>query len=238
MVDFLSDGVTFRGILAVLSVGADYLAAERPCAHGEALEGACSRAWSAWRRAAVDKQCVDAMRASRRPNRRRVNTGGGFGGTDDGASLGAFHSPLDQVMLRDASQCAAAIGYVSYRHNPRWRSRRSRFSPRLPVGRRGSSTCSRGTPASGWCGAARACWSWRRWHRRRSGTRWSRVRIRRRPTTPSPTSSPAPGPSSSTSSSRTSPRPLHPRRTSCSVSTWTGRWRIACCARSTASLTA
>ena len=120
MVDFLSDGVTFRGILAVLSVGADYLAAERPCAHGEALEGcvlACLECVAA--ALAMDKQCVDAMRERAVDQTgRRVNTGGGFGGTDDGASLGAFHSPLDQVMLRDASQCAAAIGYVSYRHNP------------------------------------------------------------------------------------------------------------------------
>jgi len=119
MVDFLSDGVTFRGILAVLSVGADYLAAERPCAHGEALEGcvlACLECVAA--ALAMDKQCVDAMRERAVDQTgRHVNTGGGFGGTDD-TSLGAFHSPLDQVMLRDASQCAAAIGYVSYRHNP------------------------------------------------------------------------------------------------------------------------
>ena len=121
MVDFLSDGVTFRGILAVLSVGADYLAAERPTAHGEALEGcvlACLECVAA--ALAMDKSCVNAMRERAVDQTGNERTGGGFGagaGSDD-SSLGAFHSPLDQVMLRDASQCAAAIGYVSYRHNP------------------------------------------------------------------------------------------------------------------------
>lgn len=116
MVDFLSDGVTFRGILAVLSVGADYLAAERPCAHGEALEGcvlACLECVAA--ALAMDKSCVDALR-ERAVGRAADQTNGRGFDTDD--SLGAFHSSLDQVMLRDASQCAAAIGYVSYRHNP------------------------------------------------------------------------------------------------------------------------
>ena len=37
MIDFLSDGPTLRGLLAVLSIGADRLAAERGAAHGEAL---------------------------------------------------------------------------------------------------------------------------------------------------------------------------------------------------------
>ena len=40
MIDFLSDGPTLRGLLAVLSIGADRLAAERGAAHGEALESA------------------------------------------------------------------------------------------------------------------------------------------------------------------------------------------------------
>ena len=116
MVDFLSDGVTFRGILAVLSVGADYLAAERPCAHGEALEGcvlACLECVAA--ALAMDKSCVDALR-ERAVGRATDQTNGRGFDTDD--SLGAFHSSLDQVMLRDASQCSAALGYVSYRHNP------------------------------------------------------------------------------------------------------------------------
>ena len=211
MVDFLSDGVTFRGILAVLSVGADYLAAERPCAHGEALGGACSRAWRRAAALAMDKQCVDAMRERAVDQTGVASTQAAGSGTDDGASLGAFHSPLDQVMLRDASQCAAAIGYVSYRHNPalalaslkifsgcRSDAAARRFAPR--------------TPASGWCGAARACWSWRRWHRRRSGTRRSRVRIRRRPTTPRrrrlPRRVPRPR-----RPPREPLRPRHPRRT-------------------------
>ena len=112
MVDFLSDGVTFRGVLAVLSVGHEFLTAERTQAHGEALEGCVLACLECVVTAlAMDKRCADAMREF------AVDQSNGSAFEPD-ASLGAFHSTIDQVIMRDASQCAAVLGYVSYRFNP------------------------------------------------------------------------------------------------------------------------
>ena len=105
MIDFLSDGPTLRGLLAVLSIGAERLAAERGAAHGEALESAVLAALECLV-TALDMD-VDAVARLRED---------AAGSAADSAH--AFRRTLDAVLLRDVAQCAAVLGYVQYRFNP------------------------------------------------------------------------------------------------------------------------
>ena len=105
MIDFLSDGPTLRGLLAVLSIGADRLAAERGAAHGEALESAVLAALECLV-TALDAD-VDAVARLRED---------AAGSAVD--SSHAFRRTLDAVLLQDVAQCAAVLGYVQYRFNP------------------------------------------------------------------------------------------------------------------------
>ena len=105
MIDFLSDGPTLRGLLAVLSIGADRLAAERGAAHGEALESAVLAALECLV-TAFDAD-VDAVARLRED---------AAGSAVD--SSHAFRRTLDAVLLQDVAQCAAVLGYVQYRFNP------------------------------------------------------------------------------------------------------------------------
>ena len=115
MIDFLSDGPTLKGLLAVLSIGAERLAAERVEAHGEALEGLVLASLEVLVEAlALDVDTVASLRASAL-NAQRDTYGGANGGAD---SSYVFHNTLDTVMLRDLHQCAAVLGYVQYRLNP------------------------------------------------------------------------------------------------------------------------
>ena len=107
MIDFLSDGPTLRGLLAVLSIGAERLAAERGAAHGEALESAVLAALECLV-TALDMD-VDAVARLR-------EDAAGPGSAADSAH--AFRRTLDAVLLRDVAQCAAVLGYVQYRFNP------------------------------------------------------------------------------------------------------------------------
>ena len=105
MIDFLSDGPTLRGLLAVLSIGADRLAAERGAAHGEALESAVLAALECLVTALdADVEAVARLRED------------AAGSAVD--SSHAFRRTLDAVLLQDVAQCAAVLGYVQYRFNP------------------------------------------------------------------------------------------------------------------------
>jgi hypothetical protein len=128
MIDFLSDGPTLKGLLAVLSVGADRLAAERGTAHGEALEAAVLGSLEVLVTAlSMDAHMVADLReratsSGTNPGSSAPGGGGSNGGVDGGVmmieSSNVFHNTLDTVMLRDLHQCAAVLGYVQYRYNP------------------------------------------------------------------------------------------------------------------------
>ena len=81
MIDFLTDGPTIRGVLALLSVGADRLASERTHAHGEALEGAVLVALDLVVDAlALDVACAERLGRVREFRRRRRGLSAGFRG--------------------------------------------------------------------------------------------------------------------------------------------------------------
>ena len=108
MIDFLTDGPTIRGVLALLSVGADRLAAERTHAHGEALEGAVLAALDL----VVDALALDVACAERLKDE-FASSGGA-----EGASAPVFAETLDAALIRDGDQLAAVLGYTRYRFNP------------------------------------------------------------------------------------------------------------------------
>ena len=108
MIDFLTDGPTIRGVLALLSVGADRLAAERTHAHGEALEGAVLAALDL----VVDALALDVACAERLKDE-FASSGGA-----EGTSAPVFAETLDAALIRDGDQLAAVLGYTRYRFNP------------------------------------------------------------------------------------------------------------------------
>ena len=104
MLDFLVDGSTLRGLLAVQFIGAERLAAERGASHGEALEAAVLASLQVL----VTALSMDAdMVAGLREQGISAGSGGGGGGDGD-----MFLSTPDTVLLRDMQQCAAVLGYV------------------------------------------------------------------------------------------------------------------------------
>lgn len=107
VMDFLTDGTVFRGVLAVLSIGAERLAAERSSPHGEALEATVRESLSLL-------SDVFGMDARVLEEAKRVASV--QGGARAAQTLRA--STIDVALLKDTSQCGTVLGYARYRFDP------------------------------------------------------------------------------------------------------------------------
>ena len=129
MADFMTDGPLFRGVCAVLAVGAERLAAERAAAHGAALEATAAEAlalpptrWRWTRRRSRDEEKSAGADADD-----AFGTGGderGFATRERRARLRARRmvamraETVDRSLLRDPSVCACVLGFSRYRFDP------------------------------------------------------------------------------------------------------------------------
>jgi nuclear pore complex protein Nup205 len=137
MTDFMSDGPLFRGVVAVLSLGAERLAAERAAAHGAALEASTAEALALLNDAmALDVATLDATRSSlssdetasgtERESLRGVSDVSVQTRNADRADAVALRravamraETVDRSLLRDPSACACVLGFCRYRFDPR-----------------------------------------------------------------------------------------------------------------------
>jgi nuclear pore complex protein Nup205 len=146
MADFMTDGPLFRGVCAVLAVGAERLAAERAAAHGAALEATAAEALALLADAlALDAATLAETRKSLSGADADDAFGGSFGseavrietssdgsfryGAETNGEAGARASAhrrivamraetVDRSLLRDPSVCACVLGFSRYRFDP------------------------------------------------------------------------------------------------------------------------
>ena len=131
MADFMTDGPLFRGVCAVLAVGAERLAAERAAAHGAALEATAAEALALLADAlALDAATLAETRKSLSGAdaddafRYGAETNGDSRRENDARAsahrrmVAMRAETVDRSLLRDPSVCACVLGFSRYRFDP------------------------------------------------------------------------------------------------------------------------